>query len=153
MRSGSRRPGGFAYLLLLAAIAIVGLGASAALSLGAAMARRDAEQQLLAVGLEFQQALRSYSTPGPRSLEDLLKDPRTPGLRRHLRQVRSDPLTGRQEWGLVTDGQGFITGVYSLAEGKPLKRSGFEPSLAHFEEAPDYRQWVFGPPPAVPSRP
>lgn len=155
MRIGRTVSHGFAYLLLLLAIALIGLTASATISLGATMARRDAERQLLAVGLEFQQALRSYagvpviaSVPttaqGPRSLDDLLKDPRVPGLRRHLRQIYADPLTGKEEWGLVKDNQGFIVGVHSLALGQPIQRTGFELPLASFEEAQDYRQWVFG---------
>ena len=91
MRTGSvPDQRGFAYLLLLLAVALIGVAASAAVTLGAAMARRDAEQQLLAIGVEFQQALRSYAgVPvgavmptggrGPRSLEDLLKDPTRAG--------------------------------------------------------------------------
>jgi type II secretory pathway pseudopilin PulG len=142
-------------MLLLLAIALIGLAASATISLGATFARRDAERQLLAVGMEFQLALRSYAgvpvnvampaaAQGPRSLDDLLKDPRVPGLRRHLRQLYADPLTGKQEWGLVKDNQGLILGVHSLAEGQPIQRSGFEPQLASFEDAESYRQWIFG---------
>ena len=158
MRTGSdsaRSQHGFAYLLLLIAVALIGLVASASISLGATIARRDAEQQLLAVGAEFQKALQSYAgvpagavTPtsgrGPRSLDDLVKDPRTPGVRRHLRQIYADPLTGKAEWGLVTDSQGLIVGVYSLAEGKPIKRTGFEQGWLAFEEAESYANWVFG---------
>ncbi len=81
---------------------------------------------------------------GPRSLEDLLKDPRLPGLRRHLRQLYADPLTGKEQWGLVKDSKGSILGVHSLAEGKPVQRTGFEPQLGSFEDAENYRQWVFG---------
>lgn len=157
MPIGSRRhrSKGFAYVLLLLGIALIALSAGAAISLGATMARRDAERELLVIGAEFQQALRSYagvplgtiattSNRGPRSLDELLKDPRVPGVRRHLRQLYADPLTGKSEWGLVTDPQGFIVGVYSLAEGRPIKQSGFEPQWAGFEEAKGYGQWVFG---------
>ena len=163
MRIGRRRAhSGFAYVLLLLAIALIGLAASAALSIGATVARRDAEQQLLAIGAEFQQALRSYAgVPvgamasvagrGPRSLEDLLRDPRVPGVRRHLRQLYADPLTGKSEWGLVRDGQGFVWGVYSLAEGTPIKRSEFTPQWMRFEEAASYREWVFGLPGLAPA--
>lgn len=152
-----RRSGGFAYVALLLAIALIGLAASTSISLGSTMARRDAEQQLLFVGMEFQRALRSYagvsegataavSAParGPRTLEELLRDPRAPGVRRHLRQLYADPLSGRNEWGTMRDSQGYITGVYSLAGGQPIQRSGFELPLAHFENAETYRQWVFG---------
>ncbi|MGC5833804.1 hypothetical protein LDP08_24995, partial [Ralstonia pseudosolanacearum] len=128
---------------------------SAAIELGTTIARREAEQQLLDVGAEIQQALRSYAglaptsigAPGfhgPRSLEELLKDARTPGVRRHLRKLYADPLTGKPEWGLVTDSEGFILGVYSRADGKPIKQNGFDPRFASFEKADTYHQWVFG---------
>lgn len=150
---------GFAYVLLLVSIAVIGLVASAALSVGAQIGRRDAEQSLLTIGTEFDAALRSYAgvpasaiTPtvarGPRILEDLLKDPRSPAIRRHLRQVYADPLTGSSNWGLVRDSAGFIVGVYSLADGEPIKRSGFEPKWSGFEDAKGYNDWVFGLPTA-----
>ncbi|ROZ79738.1 type II secretion system protein [Ramlibacter sp. WS9] len=159
MRTGEHPPhfkqGGFAYVLLLLAVALISIAATAAVSLGATMARRDAERELLAIGAEFQQALRSYAgvpagavTPtmgqGPRTLDDLLKDPRVPGIRRHLRQLYADPLTGKSEWGLVLDAQGRIAGVHSLAEGKPIRQLGFGPQFAALENADTYRQWVFG---------
>ncbi len=144
-----------AYVLLLLAVALISIATCAAVTLGATMARRDAERELLAIGAEFQHALRSYAgVPagamasnaggGPSSLEDLLKDPRVPGIRRHLRQLRADPLTGNNEWGLVLDTQGRIAGVHSLADGKPIRQAGFEPQLAALENAESYRQWVFG---------
>lgn len=159
MRNGSQR--GFAYMLLLVLIAVLGVVSASAVMLGAQLGRRDAERQLLDIGGEFQRALRSYAgvplaaaagAPGgmalggrgPKSLEDLLKDPRVPGLRRHLRQIHADPLTGKVEWGLVTDSQGAILGVYSLAGGTPIKQAGFDPTLAGFEQAPNYQAWVFG---------
>ena len=149
------RARGFAYVLLLVALAVIAVAATASVNLGAAMTRRQAERELLAIGMEFRQALHSYAglpagtgappgARGPRSLDDLLRDPRAPGVRRHLRKLYADPLTGKAEWGLVTDPQGFITGVHSLAEGRPIQRTGFAPVLASFEEAGDYRQWVFG---------
>jgi len=168
MRTGDspvrRTQGGFAYVLLLLAVALISIAATAAISLGATMARRDAERELLAIGAEFQQALRSYAgvpigaigpaaERGPRSLEDLLRDPRVPGVRRHLRQLYADPLTGKNEWGLVTDAQGLISGVYSLAEGTPIKRSEFAPQWMRFEEAGSYREWVFGLPSLAPPGP
>lgn len=160
--TGSRRGcGGYAYVLLLIAVALIGVAAGSALALGSSLARRDAERQLLAIGAEFQQALYSYSgvAPGaaalpshrgPRSLDELLLDPRVPGIRRHLRQVYADPLTGRAEWGLVRDGQGFIVGIHSLSPQRPLQRTGFEPRLAHLEDAQSYAAWVFGLAAAVP---
>jgi type II secretory pathway pseudopilin PulG len=161
MRTGSSSTRGFIYVALLLSIALVGLAASASLSLGAAITRRDAEKNLLTLGLEFQQALRSYAgipfnaiTPvqgrGPRVLEELLRDPRVPGITRHLRQLYADPLTGRNDWGLVKDTEGYILGVYSTAGGRPIQRTGFETPLANFDDAETYTQWVFGLPLAAP---
>lgn len=167
MRSGSsqryrcgRSGGGFAYVLLLLGVAVLALGATAALQLSAQAGRRQAEQSLLFVGGEFERALYSYAgvpvtttvgtqagallARGPRTLEELLKDPRVPGVRRHLRQLYADPMTGKSEWGVVRDPAGFIIGIYSLADGQPIKQLGFDTRQAHFEEAPGYAKWVFG---------
>ncbi len=141
---------GVAYLFLLLALAVLSVAASASLQLGAAAMRRDAEQQLLVVGSEFERALRSYAnapmagplppgTRGPKTLEELLRDPRVPGVRRHLRQVPADPLTGRREWGLERDPQGFIVAVYSLAEGVPIRASEVGEA-----QRGSYRDWKFG---------
>lgn len=158
--AAGRRHAGFAYILLLVAIAVIGVVASSSLSLGAVVSRRDAEKNLLAIGTEFEVALRSYAgvaagainapnARGPRTLEELLRDPRNPAVKRHLRQIYVDPLTGKTEWGLLKDPAGLIVGVYSLAEGTPIKRSGFDVWRTHCEEATSYRQWVFGLPNAV----
>lgn len=146
MRTGDAfiRERGYSYLLLLVLIAVLGTASSAAVSLGATLARRDAEQHLLVIGTEFQLALTSHAG-GPRELDDLIRDPRVSGIRRHLRRIPIDPLTGGERWGLVRDAQGGIVGVYSLAHGVPLKRTGFDSRWAAFEEAASYRQWVFGP--------
>lgn len=154
---------GFAYVLLLVAISVIGIIASSTLSLGSQLARRDAELSLLAIGMEFQKALRSYAAVpigaagatvnpdarGPRTLEELLKDPRAPDIRRHLRQIYADPMTGRDTWGLVKDPAGYILAVYSLAYGKPIKQTDFEPTLASFEAPKTYATWLFGLPNAT----
>jgi type II secretory pathway pseudopilin PulG len=140
-----------ALLLLLIAVAVIGLASATVVQVGAQVSRRDAEEELVNVGQEFQRAIRSYvdSTPGqavlgPRSLHELLKDPRVPGLRRHLRGIPVDPMTGRFEWGLAKSPDGQIIGVFSLAEGTPIRQTGFEPPFAHLNEARTYQGWVFG---------
>jgi type II secretory pathway pseudopilin PulG len=161
MRSGEppdagRRQAGFAYLLLLALVVVIGVAATGAVMLGHHLSRRQAELALLVAGEEFAAALRSYATAGPeaaarpRALQDLLRDPRVAGVRRHLRAIRADPLTGRTEWGLVLDLQGGIVAVHSLAPGTPIKRTGFEASQAWFEDAPSYANWRFSAMPQPP---
>ena len=141
---------GFSYLFLLIIVAVLGIAAANAVSLGVSASRRDAEFELLAIGAEFENALRSYRAVGvagtrigPRDLEDLLLDRRISITRRHLRKIYADPLTGRQEWGVVRQPDGLIVGVYSMAAGIPIKRAGFDAHRASFDNADRYAQWVF----------
>jgi len=142
---------GFAYLALLIAIAIIGVAAAATLQLGSILQRRTAEDELLAIGSEFRRALISYSsaTPAgqpsyPPTLQALLKDPRYPNMRRHLRKLYFDPLTGTQQWGMVMsiDGKGIV-GVYSLSTAKPIKIGNFETQFLGFTDKTSYADWVF----------
>jgi len=147
---------GFTYLGVLVTVALLALTGSATLKLGAVLHRRAAEQALLETGAAFGQALRSYAraTPkgqpeAPKSLQDLLRDPRFPGVVRHLRRVYADPMTGVANWGLERDeSDGGIVGVYSLSCDKPIKVAGFDarfPGLAGKHS--NYREWKFLRPP------
>lgn len=142
---------GFTLLGLLILVAIIGIASAATLQLGAVLQRRAAEEELLEIGAEFQAALLSYAnaTPAraqaaPNSLQDLLKDPRYPNTRRHLRKVYADPMSGKEQWGtlMAPDGHGII-GIYSLAEGKPIKVGNFSVALQNFEGKSSYRDWIF----------
>ncbi len=151
MRTGEHgKARGFAYLFLLMAVGVLAGTTAWAVQAGAALARQSAEAQLLAVGEQFSAAFDSYekSTPlgqhtAPRTLEELLRDPRYPQPVRHLRKLFDDPLTGQANWGLVHDPQGYITGIYSLASGKPIKQVGFAPEEAHFQNSETYAAWIF----------
>jgi len=140
--------GGYALIVLLILVAVVGLALGAASTIWTTAATRDKEQQLLWTGLQFRGAISSYvrSSPGsaqyPKRLEDLLEDPRFPNVRRHLRQIYRDPFTGETKWGLVKNGD-LIVGVYSLAPGAPIKRAGFAAGLESFAEASSYGEWKF----------
>lgn len=112
--------------------------------------QRDRERELLSIGRQFRAAIGSYYETKlvagrreyPESLDDLLLDPRSPGLTRHLRKVFVDPMTGKPEWGLVRVG-GRITGVHSLSETVPVKQDGFEPDDAGFRSRGKISDWVF----------
>lgn len=148
-----RRSGGFTYLGLIILVAILGLVGAAGLKIGVLMQRRAAEQALLDIGTEFANALKSYaaaSTRGqpqqPPSIQDLLKDPRFPGVRRHLRQLYVDPITGSAAWGVTyADGETGVLGIHSLSPAQPLKVGNFPPWLAEFEGKSRYSEWQFGP--------
>lgn len=150
---GGRRAGGLAYAALLVVLAILALAAAGTARLGAATHRHVAEAALLETGATFSAALASYAratpkgqTDAPRSLQDLLRDPRHPGTVRHLRRVPVDPLTGSPRWGLIReddDDDGGIIGVYSLARGRPLKQANFDSRYQDFERRQTYAEWLF----------
>ncbi|SFI22117.1 Type II secretory pathway, pseudopilin PulG [Collimonas sp. OK307] len=142
---------GLAYLSLLILLAIIGVAAAATLQMGSVLQRREAEEELLAIGSEFRSALVSYAnaTPigqqaAPRTLSDLLKDPRYPSIRRHLRKLYADPISGKPEWGIVLsiDGKGIV-GVYSLSTATPIKIGNFDPAFQNFADKKSYADWVF----------
>jgi type II secretory pathway pseudopilin PulG len=149
--TGSRRQGGFTYLSLIILVAVIGLVAASTLKMGALLQRARAEQELLNIGAEFSDALQSYANatpagqpPQPPSLKELLKDPRFPGVRRHLRKLFVDPMTGSAEWGVVylADKVGVIA-VYSLSDAKAIKLSNFPSRYQVFEGKSLVSDWRF----------
>ena len=94
---------------------------------------------------EFERISRPFSTfvPSRRTTTGTFR-PSSRAAAMDLRQVPADPLTGRAEWGLQRSPDGQILGVYSLAPGVPIKRTGFEPELGALADAPSYQAWVFG---------
>ena len=151
------RQRGFTYLLVLFFIASVAAGLAAVGELWASSRQREREVELLFTGSAIRQAIASYylATPGPvkqypPSLENLLKDPRFPDTRRHLRQLYPDPMTGGIEWALIKAPQGGIAGVASASEAAPLKRAGFlypnqvfEDQAVRLKDKLRYRDWEF----------
>lgn len=146
-----RRQQGFTYLGLVILVAIIGLVGAAGLKVGALLQRAAAEEELLEIGAQFSQALKSYAdaTPNghprfPATLNELLRDPRVPGVRRHLRKVFVDPVTGKAEWGLVTMGENAgVLGVYSLSDKAPLKQANFDTRFTNFENKQKISDWKF----------
>ena len=147
-RSASQR--GVALLALLILIAIIGIAAAAQVQVGSLVERREKEEDLLWIGREFRRALISYSsvTPAgrqvlPASLNELVLDERFNPPRRHLRKIYTDPLTGKEEWGLVRAPNGGIAGVHSLSDATPIKIGNFELTEKDFEGKGNYSEWQF----------
>jgi len=150
MRSG--RQAGFTYLGLIIFVTIIGLVGAATLKIGALLQRAAAEEELLDIGAAFSAALDSYAaatpqgaSPYPPSLKELLKDPRVPGVRRHLRKIFVDPLTGKAEWGVVYLGEGTtgVVAVHSLSTAKPLKVANFDSRFSGLDNADTISAWRF----------
>lgn len=160
------RQHGFTYIAILLAVAIHSAVLAAVGIVWSNAQKREREKQLLYVGNEFRKAIRSYAAGAggagglPESLDDLVRDPRTPALKRHIRRVYVDPMTGKAEWGLVRSGEGKgILGVYSLSEDAPLKVSNFSEEDKEFENKASYAEWKFAirpvqvPKPVLPGTP
>jgi type II secretory pathway pseudopilin PulG len=141
------RERGFTYLTLLFVIAFMGIGLALTGEVWRTAALRDKEAQLLYAGNQYRRAIERYYLAGlrqyPRTLEDLLKDPRKPNVERYLRRLYFDPMTGSAEWGLVKAPDGGVMGVYSLSEAKPMKTGGFDVRNKAFEGAEKYSDWKF----------
>jgi type II secretory pathway pseudopilin PulG len=146
-----RRQRGFTYVSLIILVAIIGLVGAATLKMGSVIQRSRAEEQLLDIGAAFSDALQSYADatpagmpPQPPSLKELLKDPRLPGVRRHLRQIYADPMTGKAEWGIVYLGDKVgVLAVYSLSDAKPIKIGNFPARFVGLEGKQKISEWRF----------
>jgi type II secretory pathway pseudopilin PulG len=149
MQIGKSAQAGFTYLFVLMLIALIGMGLVAAGTLWSTDVKRAREAELLFIGDQYRQAIRSYYElePGqprlPQSIDELLEDHRRPNVVRHLRRAYRDPFTG-EAFALirVPDGQG-ITGVPSQSTGHPFKIAGFSSENATFAEAVTYADWQF----------
>jgi hypothetical protein len=119
MRAGQ---GGFSYLLLLFAVAALGIAAAGSSVMWSTLSQTERERELLFIGGEFARALQRYydaSPVEPKSypsrLEDLLEDKRHQVPVRHLRKLYIDPFTRRADWATVMVG-GQIRAVHSRSE-------------------------------------
>lgn len=150
--AGRRRnkQAGFTYIMVLAAVAVVGIIVEAASAMTAYAVRADRERELLFRGIAYRNAVKSYYEADPirktypRDLKDLLRDPRFPN-RRHLRALYPDPMASgeKKEWRLVRSPDGGIAGVVSSSSEEPLKQANFAKDFEKFGGAKAYSEWIF----------
>lgn len=149
MLTGSSNQAGFTYIGLLLFVAISGIGLAIAAQVWHTEVQREKEKELLFVGEQFRLAIGSYyeNAPDgvkkyPNSLEELLLDTRFPTVKRHLRKIYPDPMTGLPQWGL-DKAQERIVGVHSLSAKAPLKKAGFSEQYASFTGVGQLQDWRF----------
>ncbi|TKB91427.1 MAG: type II secretion system protein [Nitrospira sp.] len=139
---------GVTYLMLMFAIVLIGIATTAAATQWKTTVQREREIDLLAKGIEIQNALALYSAtkkagrvmPGevyPQTLADLTRLPKP-----FLRKVYLDPM-GHGEWEYLRAPTGGIMGVRSTSRAKPFRQRNFPLAVRHFEGRPTYRDWVF----------
>jgi type II secretory pathway pseudopilin PulG len=141
---------GFTYLWVMLMVGLMGLGLLTAAELYSMSLRRDRERDLMFIGRQFRSAIRQYAIAHgqqyPDSLQALLLDPAYPGVKRYLRRLYVDPMTGKADWALI-EVAGRVVGVHSRSIVAPFKVDNFEPAEAHFKDAEHYAQWTFTYPP------
>ena len=145
-----KRQTGIIYVALLLAITLIGGLSAVGLKVAQTLQQRSAEAELVAIGLEFRNALQSYAeaTPNglpntPAALAELLRDPRSPGTHRYLRRIYHDPFTGKAEWGIVRDPEQRIIGIHSLSNTPTFKRENFPTELSALSGKLRHADWVF----------
>lgn len=160
MSKAAARQNGMIYLAMLLAVAMVGGLSAVSLRVAQTIQLRSAEDELIVIGLEFHHALQSYAdaTPNglpntPENLSELLRDPRYPGIKRHLRRIYHDPLTRKPEWGIVRGPDHRIYGIHSLSRSNVMKKENFPAELIYLNHKEKHRDWVFSaiPQPGAPS--
>jgi len=146
-------------MTILFIVAIMGGGLALVGEVWHTAAAREKEAELLYVGNQYRKAIERYYLNGPRlyprNLSDLLKDPRKPDTVRYLRRLYRDPVTGKDEWGILKAPDGGILGVYSQSNAAPFKQEGFRQRDQTFKGAPTYQEWrfLYEPPVAAAAKP
>jgi type II secretory pathway pseudopilin PulG len=146
MQTGKQRQQGSVFMGMLVSVAVVAVMLMEAGTLWSSVLQRERELELLARGNEIRRAIGLYYGAGntfPKSLEDLVLDRRQPTIKRYLRRVYDDPLTGKPEWGVVNGPGDTIMGVFSTAKGKPFKQGNFSVKDKSFTGQGSYQGWVF----------
>lgn len=141
---------GFTYVALAVIIFIMGISLTVVRPTWTVTMKIDRETELLYIGKAFKDAIKGYYDAGPPNnktlparLEDLLSDPRSAGVKRHLRKIYRDPMTGKDDWILVMDGAQRVKGVHSRSETEPFKKDHFPDEFQSFTDKTKYSEWVF----------
>lgn len=115
--SRNGRQSGFTYLLLLFAIALIGIALSITAEVWSRSNERNKLKELDWVGGQYVKAIESYYYFGgvnrifPKDFSELILDKRSPSAIRHMRSLYVDPLSGRHDWVVVKASDGGIMGV------------------------------------------
>ncbi len=147
-RSYSRQTG-FAYVWALMLVLIMGIYLAQVGEAWHNRIQRSKETELMRMGNEIRLAIKQYheqqSAGGaqyPKSLDDLVQDPRVPFPRHYLRKAYKDPITG-DDWLYIGGPGGGFMGVQSKSNAKPLKLDNFPEEYANFKDAKSYQDWRF----------
>ena len=141
------REEGFSYLWVMSLVVIIGIGLTVVGYQWKTMAKREKEKELLFRGDQIRAAITEYTNADPLrrrpgSLEDLVRDPRSPNPKSYLRKIYKDPITDK-DFILIRDPVSGLVGVRSRSRDKPLKIANFSGADLCFEGKKQYREWLF----------
>jgi len=139
------RERGLVLLALLIALMLMSIALAGALDVWSLQRRREQEKQLLFAGNQYRLAILRYYRVGrayPASVDELLNDTRFPKPLHHLRFAYPDPITGKNDWVPMLQGDRFY-GVFSRSDEATIKRAGFPRQYEDFEGAQTYDGWKF----------
>ena len=135
--------------MVLVAVIVLGILMEVATIHTSRAQQAEREAELLYRGMAYRNAIKSYYEDGkpvktyPKSLEDLVKDPRS-AHKRHLRALYPDPMSkDKSEWLLIRAADGGISGVASAGKDAPIKTANFPAGLERLEGAKSYADWIF----------
>ena len=104
------------------------------------------ERRLVSAGHQIVTALEAYraNSPGsakelPRALEDLLHDPRMLADQGYLTTLPVDPMTQKQDWGVIKNQAEQIMDVHSLSAGTPT----WIGRILSLQSGNSYADWQF----------
>ncbi len=104
------------------------------------------EHRMIAAGNEIVAALKAYrdASPGtakefPLELADLKRDPRMLSEKIYLAALPVDPISQKQEWGVVRNKNNQVIGVHSLSSGTPTLLA----KLFSLRGGEKYSDWKF----------
>ena len=104
------------------------------------------ERRLIAAADEIVVALKAYrdASPGtakefPLELSDLKHDPRLLAEKVYLTTLPLDPISEKQEWGVVRNSNNQVIGVHSLSNDTPTLFA----ILFSFRSREKYSEWKF----------
>ena len=104
------------------------------------------ERRLVAAADEIVVALKAYhhASPGtdksyPLQLLDITRDPRMLADKGYLLSLPVDPITLKQEWGVITNKNSQVIGVYSLSNETPTLFA----KLFLVQRGKKYSDWKF----------
>ncbi|HEY4080726.1 MAG TPA: type II secretion system protein [Burkholderiaceae bacterium] len=138
---------GFTYLFVLFFVAMTAAALAALGQSWSTAAERERERELEFRGEQIARAIVSYQKAAPqqqlspRNFDELLEDRRVPNARHHLRQLYSDPMTGKPDWVLIPDPgdkQRFI-GVHSASERELLRTRRSDGQALHLASEREFR--------------